>query len=234
MVKDRRRWLHWLYDAKKRYGLIILNYTVTSNHVHLLVQDDGERNVISKSIQLVAGRTGQEYNQRKGREGAYWEDRYHATAIDTEQHLLRCLVYIDLNMIRTGVLKHPSEWEFWGYNEIQSPRRKCSLIAYRNLSTFTGFKTYEDFREAHQELVEEALRNGNNDCRSEWSQSIAVGSKTFVAAIKAKLGVQAKGRKILEQGDVFQLREPLGPYNADFDAKMEGIGPQNACFWGIR
>lgn len=36
---------------------------VTSNHVHLLVIDDGDRDVIPKSIQLIAGRTGQEYNQ---------------------------------------------------------------------------------------------------------------------------------------------------------------------------
>jgi hypothetical protein len=27
---------------------------------------------------LIAGRTGQEFNQRKSRKGAYWEDRYHA------------------------------------------------------------------------------------------------------------------------------------------------------------
>ncbi|BBO66623.1 hypothetical protein DSCA_05530 [Desulfosarcina alkanivorans] len=28
-AKDKRRWLQWLYEAKKRYGLVILNYTVT-------------------------------------------------------------------------------------------------------------------------------------------------------------------------------------------------------------
>jgi putative transposase len=36
--RDRQRWLAWLFEAKKRYGLDILNYTVTSNHIHLLVQ----------------------------------------------------------------------------------------------------------------------------------------------------------------------------------------------------
>ena len=41
-------------------------------HVHLLVSDDGDRASIPRSIQLVAGRTGQEYNQRKGRKGAFW------------------------------------------------------------------------------------------------------------------------------------------------------------------
>jgi len=38
---------------------------VTSNLVHLLVFDNGSRNVIPDSIKLVAGRTGQEYNVRK-------------------------------------------------------------------------------------------------------------------------------------------------------------------------
>lgn len=44
--------------------------------------DEGDRDVIPKSMQLVAGRTGQEYNQRKCRKGGFWEDRYHATAVE--------------------------------------------------------------------------------------------------------------------------------------------------------
>jgi REP element-mobilizing transposase RayT len=83
LVKDRQRWLYWLFQAKKRYGLRILNYMVTSNHVHLLIVDGGERDTIPRSMQLIAGRTGQEYNQRKNRNGAFWEDRYHATAVQT-------------------------------------------------------------------------------------------------------------------------------------------------------
>ena len=73
---------------------------VTSNHTHLLVVDDGSRDVIPSSIKLVAGRTGQEYNQRKGRRGAFWEDRYHATAVEGGNYLFRCLVYIDLHPVK--------------------------------------------------------------------------------------------------------------------------------------
>ncbi len=40
--RDRRRWIEWLFEARKRYGLKVLNYMVTSNHVHLLVADDGK------------------------------------------------------------------------------------------------------------------------------------------------------------------------------------------------
>jgi len=113
-ARDRRRWLQWLFEAKKRFQLAILNYVVTSNHIHLLVVD-GEAPVIPKSLQLVAGQTAQEFNLRKQRKGAFWEDRYHATAVETGGHLLRCLVYIDLNMVRNGVVKHPAEWAQGGY-----------------------------------------------------------------------------------------------------------------------
>ncbi len=64
----------------------MLNDIVTSNHIHLLVVDSKE-DVISQSMQLIAGRTGQEYNQRKKRKGAFWEDRYHVTAVETDKHL---------------------------------------------------------------------------------------------------------------------------------------------------
>jgi putative transposase len=122
-ARDRQCWLGWLFEAKKRYGLSVLNYVVTSNHIHLLVKDTNQH-AIAKSLQLIAGRTAQEYNQRKQRKRAFWEDRYHATAIASDEHFLRFLVYIDMNMVRAGVVKHPAEWAHGGYREIQlSPKR---------------------------------------------------------------------------------------------------------------
>ena len=107
--------------------------------MHLLVFDH-EKDTIPKSIQLLAGRTAREFNQRKKRKGAFWEDRYHATAVQTCEHLIRCLVYIDLNMVREGVIHHPSEWNYGGYNEIQSSKQRYSLIDMPKLVELTGKK----------------------------------------------------------------------------------------------
>lgn len=60
-ARDRQRWRYWLFEARKRFGLCVLNYTVTSNHIHLLVLDRGNGE-IAKSMQLIAGRAAQEYN----------------------------------------------------------------------------------------------------------------------------------------------------------------------------
>lgn len=230
---DRRNWVQWLYAAKKRYGLVILNYCVTSNHIHLLVQDAGKRDVIPRSLQLIAGRTGQEYNMRKKRKGAFWEDRYHSTAVETEQHLLRCLVYIDSNMVRAGVVAHPSEWPFCGYNEIQMPKRKSVLIDYQKLAKLTGFASYSTFRETHKELVNESVTNRTCGRQPGWSESVAVGSRSFVETIHSKLGFRGKGRKVLEHDIGFQLREKHRTYNVEYDGRNEDIGSINTSEWDV-
>ena len=59
---------------------------------HLLVRDRG-LGEIKNSMQLVAGRTAQEYNQRKGRKGAFWEDRCHATVVYSEMYLVSGMLH---------------------------------------------------------------------------------------------------------------------------------------------
>jgi putative transposase len=178
-VRDRRRWMEWVFEAKKRHGLCILNYMVTSNHIHLLVGDNGKRDTIPKSIQLIAGRTGQEYNQRKNRKGAFWEDRYHATAVAFDEHLLKCMVYIDMNMVRAGVVNHPEEWIFCGYNEIQNPRQRYSLIDYHRLISLQQMKDLGELQESCKNRVEQSLLSRDQSREIKWTESVAVGRKAI-------------------------------------------------------
>jgi putative addiction module component (TIGR02574 family) len=55
----------------------------------------GGGEVIPKNVQLAAGRTAQAYNQRKRRKGAHWEDRYPATAVQTDRHLVSAPVLVN-------------------------------------------------------------------------------------------------------------------------------------------
>ncbi len=192
---------------------------VTSNHIHLLVYDNDGKNIIPDSIKLTAGRTAQEYNIRKKRKGAFWEDRYHATAVETNQHLIRCIVYIDLNMVRAGAVEHPSKWEFCGYNEIQKPKIRKGIIDFEILMDLLNIENWNILKKVHCEWVENALSAKNNVRESHWTQSIAVGSKNFTEKVLSELGHRAKGRSVIGNGDVFQLRENQTGYchNNDFD-----------------
>jgi putative transposase len=228
--KDRHRWTQWLYQARKRYGVTILNYLVTSNHIHLLVKDTGVKNSLSRTIQLTAGRTAQEYNNRKRRKGAFWEDRYHAVAVESGEHLIRCLVYIDLNMVRAGAVRHPSEWEFSGYNEIQRPRRKCVIISYKDLMNLAGYPDYDSFRQAHRGWVEAEVERSGGGRQSHWTKSIAVGSRAFVETIQQRLAPRALGRRKRPLAEGMELRESVVSYNALFEPKKADIEQKHRKF----
>ena len=223
--------MHWLFEAKKRYGLVVLDFMITSNHIHLLVADDDSKDVISRSMQLVASRTAQEYNWRKKRKGAYWEDRYHATAIERDDHLFMCIVYLDLNMVRAGVVTHPSDWGFSGYNEIQNPRKRYALINYQRLMQLLNIQTVEELRKSHSGWIEEALRNNSSIRESKWVKSVSVGSKEFVEMTKEKLGFQVKGRSVSQSGDNYQLREQQTAYSPLFAPENSSLSDDNTYFW---
>ncbi|KPA13407.1 Transposase IS200-like protein [Candidatus Magnetomorum sp. HK-1] len=224
LVKDRQRFLHWLFQAKKRYDLSILNYIVTSNHIHLLVDGGESHETISKSIQLIAGRTGQEYNQRKNRKGAFWEDRYHATAIQSDKHLFQCICYIDMNMVRAGVVKHPHEWVHSGYNEIQNPRRRYSLINHKKLMKLLNFNEYELLTKTHSQWIENEVNQSKNSRDKKWTEAVAVGDNDFVE--KTAKYLDERNKKLADTINTYHLKEDQATYNCLNRSSFE-----NTYYW---
>jgi putative transposase len=222
-ARDKKRWLHWLFQAKQRFGLSVLGYTLTSNHIHLLVIDEGKKYAIPKSMQLVQGRTAQEYNQRKGRNGAFWGDRYGATAVETGEHFLNCLLYIDLNMVRAGVVCHPREWPYCGYSEIIRQKQRYQIVQTQTLLQLLGISSQDEFIDVHTRLIEDTISKNDLKRDPKWTESLAVGSKEFVESFQDKLSSRSRRAEIVELGNSHILREAGKPYNATFPKKNENL-----------
>lgn len=215
-ARDRRRWRHWLFKAQRRYGLSVLNYIVTSNHVHLLARDQG-RNEIAESIQLVAGRVAQEFNQRKSRRGAFWEDRYHATAVQDGPHLLRCMTYIDLNMVRAGAVSHPLAWDVCGYAEIQAPWKRKGVIDFAVLCELFNERSRESLAVRLRECAESEVHSTVR--QEQWTNSIGVGDESFLRRLQDWLGPEQKYREVVPFESGRSLREPAASYSPFCGAK---------------
>jgi len=142
------------------------------------------------------------------------------------------VLYI-LISIWSGVVEHPSKWPFCGYNEIQEPRSKNILIDYERLRKLLGFDSYDRVITYHKGWVEDYLGDGKNIRDEKWTKSIAVGSRGFVDGVKSILGALALGRKSIQAGASYQLREPSIAYAAHFGVKKGDIGPENTYFWNV-
>ena len=66
-----------------------------------------------------------------------------------------------------------------------------------------------------------------------WSESVAVGSRDYVAQVGAALGGMVRGRRIRKVAEGWELREPQAPYNADSEAQNGVIGRLNQRVWRL-
>ena len=149
--------------------------------------------------------------------GAFWEDRYHATAVQTDHHLVRCLSYIDLNMVRAGVVNHPREWEISSYHEIQSPRQRKGIIDHETLCKLVGIESIEELQKAHIRWIDEAVRDTKRN--PVWTESVAVGDEYFLTNMQAELGISGVHRQIGCRENIKHLREVHAPYLRDIASK---------------
>jgi putative transposase len=136
---------------------------------------------------------------------------YHATAVDTDEHLARCFTYIDLNMVRAGVVEHPRQWPHCGYHEIQQPAARYRIIDRESLCGLLG-TTDDKLAALQDEWIATALANRRTQREPQWSEALAVGRRPFVEQVQSELGVQALHRCVEEIDGAAVLRDPAPPY----------------------
>jgi putative transposase len=119
---DHLYYLEILAEACERHDCKVHAYVLMSNHVHLLITPVSETG-ISLVMQSLGRRYVQYFNYRYTRTGTMWEGRYKATLLDTEQYLLACHRYIELNPVRAGMVGFPGDyrWSSFRFNALGMP-----------------------------------------------------------------------------------------------------------------
>ena len=87
--------------AASRGSFRLLQFSVQSDHLHLLVEAD-EPTRLARGVQGLAVRTAKAINRVLRRRGAVWAERYHAHALKTPREVRNALIYV-LNNFRKHV-----------------------------------------------------------------------------------------------------------------------------------
>ena len=180
---DRKKYVDRLREAKDRFPVDILDYMITSNHVHLLFYSESGK-AVSDAMHFIQGATARDYNRRKEREGAFWNGRFRPTLIQDGIHLSRCILYISLNMLRSGAVKHPDEWKTCGYHELAGFReRKLIVNRERLLSCLCHQGDYDGFVDWYRKTID-GMANSTVPGRNPlWTESTAVGDLEWIESL---------------------------------------------------
>lgn len=112
--EDYLRYLETLGEMARKYGCDIHAYVLMTNHVHLLLTPKK-----IDSAGLLMKHLGQRYvqyiNRVYRRSGTLWEGRFRSCLTQTEEYVLSCYRYIELNPVRATMVQHPSEYRWSSY-----------------------------------------------------------------------------------------------------------------------
>ena len=168
---DYRFYIECLGEFSKRYNCLIHAYVLMTNHVHLLVTPQQECSV-PQMMQSLGAKYVRYINKAYRRSGTLWEGRYKPSLVDTNNYLLLCMRYIELNPVRAGMTEVPAEYRWSSYQMnaygqddkhitphplylALSENSNERLYYYRGLFANTlNYKQLHDIRDAlNQELI---------------------------------------------------------------------------------
>jgi putative transposase len=181
---DRRRYRARLLEASRRFRRVrFLDYVITSNHVHLLLWVPRMAD-LSAMMHWLQGTAARDCNRRKGREGSVWRGRFHPTLVQTGSHLSRCLFYLDMNMVRAGVVTHPFQWRFGGAAELGCERQRNRIVDQaRLLECLEMAGQPEQFRAWYRATLAELCGRPVAPRERFWSSAFAVGDRGWLAGL---------------------------------------------------
>lgn len=183
--EDYCKYLETLRQGAEATYCHIHAYVLMTNHVHLLVTPSGQENV-SLMMQSLGRQYVSYVNRLYQRSGTLWEGRFKSALIDSEQYLLTCSRYIELNPVRAGMVKGPGEYR-WSSYRANGLGRKDNVISphqlYQSLGATTSQrrKTYRELFRVH--LDADALQL----IRESTQQNTIIGNCRFQEEIQAML-----------------------------------------------
>ncbi len=106
---DMAAYSNWLKEAAKAYEVAVHAWVLMTNHVHLLMTP-GADDSVSKCMQYIGRYYVRYFNFQYGRTGTLFEGRFKSNPVQSNDYLLACYRYIELNPVRAGLVQDPANY----------------------------------------------------------------------------------------------------------------------------
>ncbi|MBH2020573.1 MAG: transposase [Burkholderiales bacterium] len=187
---DYQMLLALLDENAQKFGVALHAYVLMENHFHLLATPTTAEG-LPQMMQAVGRRYVRYFNDRQGRSGTLWEGRYRSTLIDADRYLLACMVYIDLNPVRAGLVKEAASYP-WSSHAHYVGLRTDKMITPHALFWTLGNTPFS--REAaYAELVAHGITPVQQEALTQSALSgWALGDEKFVVNLQKQTNRRLK------------------------------------------
>ena len=173
-----------LAENAARFDVAIHAYVLMDNHFHLLLTPNSADS-LPKMMQAVGRTYVRHFNDKHQRSGTLWEGRYKSALVQTERYLMACMVYMDLNPVRAGMVSRPQDY-FWSSHAHYAGMRSDRLVTPHALAWELGNTPF-----ARESRYRDLVLNGiTEEQRARLGQAVTngwvVGDSRFIAQLQGQ------------------------------------------------
>jgi putative transposase len=107
---DYHYYLDNLAEWKEQLKSRVYAFCLMTNHVHLVVDPGEDPENPGRLMKRLAGRQTRFINRLEGRSGTLWEGRFKSSPIDSNDYLLACCRYVEMNPVFAGMYDDPAAY----------------------------------------------------------------------------------------------------------------------------
>lgn len=191
--RDFQYYLTNLQEWKYALGLDVFSYCLMTNHVHLVVKATDELSAIPQLMKRLAGRQTRFVNKMEKRTGSLWEGRYKISPIDTDDYLLSCCRYVELNPVKAGMVGSAEDYP-WSSYSARIGLTRCGWLDEPPTMVALG-NDVESRRERYQRFVGDgAFSRKDHQIRAAIERNKLTGGDLFIDEVERRIGLRIETR----------------------------------------
>lgn len=149
-----------LLKYKDKYGVEIYSYNFMDNHPHLAGHLQNKES-FSDFFRVVNSQFARIVNKQLKRRGQVVMDRFKSPLIESDEHMLTAMAYIDLNQHRAKKVAHPrkNDWSSYHYyahgkvDPLITPSPSYLALGRNPLERQQEYRTIVEMLMAHRKLL---------------------------------------------------------------------------------
>jgi putative transposase len=179
---DYQLMLDLLLEYARKFDVAVHAYALLPNHLHLLLTPQTVT-ALPEMLQAVGRRYVRYFNDQQSRNGTLWDGRYRCTVLQPELFLLPCMVHMDLNPVRAGLVTAASDYA-WSSHGHYIGRRVDGLVSPH--AQFWGLGNTPFAREAaYADLIQAGTGQAQQQTLIDATlKGWALGDAAFVQALQ--------------------------------------------------
>jgi putative transposase len=191
--EDYIYYLESLQEWRTRLNCKIYAFCLMTNHIHLIIDPGDTPENMALLMKHVAGRQTRYINTKHKNTGSLWEGRYKSSPIQSEEYLLACCRYIELNPVRAKMVTDPTHY-LWS-----SCRTKLNLstsFVFDQSPLYQSLGSNREIRsQCYRKWLYDAIPKGEYQfLRESIQRGQLTGNTTFRQQISKRLGKNMEHR----------------------------------------